>query len=70
MKKPEINNAVAPDWNLKQVRVHHLVLSSANAVAPDWNLKQETKGVTLRNGPNAVAPDWNLKFAIGTMTGV
>ena len=35
-------NAVAPDWNLKQLMVTWHNENKKNAVAPDWNLKHQT----------------------------
>ena len=54
-------NAVAPDWNLKNVARLRLNSDKSNAVAPDWNLKEERKRIASKAGKNAVAPDWNLK---------
>ena len=39
MTVQERENAVAPDWNLKQLDNITVVRGSDNAVAPDWNLK-------------------------------
>ena len=54
-------NAVAPDWNLKEMKEIYAAVDLSNAVAPDWNLKITLNLDECRKAFNAVAPDWNLK---------
>ena len=57
----EIENAVAPDWNLKLSEFVATAMGGFNAVAPDWNLKKNESNLCRWCEYNAVAPDWNLK---------
>ena len=58
---PISRNAVAPDWNLKNVIDATTYYEYVNAVAPDWNLKEMKLLYDSIKEDNAVAPDWNLK---------